>query len=270
MLIKDLHIFESFSDISVEDLGIADIVKQADQNLSDPASRAITDFVGGPHYAKDAGQLFGAMWSKPLEDAFSDNPSQEGMQIKQQLVSAFEPVKHYLEQKFGQTITLYRAQMPVKDKGVRHTLSWTSNPLVAASFAGIDQWEMKLKPISDETIAKALQIYHNTGQVNFRGKTYKRTDSPTDKNHDPNVDDYYYDIWKGNEFITDGYNLKAEFQDQQQYIQSLIDKREDKQKNIITAVIPVEDIIWITNRFGQSEFILKNKLGRTGYISNQA
>lgn len=269
MRIKELFLFESFSNISFKDLGIADIVKQADQNLSDPASDAITNFVGGPHDAKETGQLYGIMLSKPLEDAFSDNPSKKGMEIKQQLVSAFEPVKHYLEQKFGQTITLYRAQMPVKDKGARHTLSWTSNPLVAASFAGIDPWEMKLKPISDETIAKALQIYHNTGEVNFIGKTYKRTDSPTDKNYDPNVDDYFYEIWNEDEHITDGDNLKADFQDEQQYIQSLIDEREVKKKNIITAVIPVEDIIWITNRFGQSEFILKNNSNRPGYISNQ-
>lgn len=268
MLIKELLLIESFTDIRVDELGITDIVKQADKNLPDPAAYAITSFVGGPHDAIKLGQQFGIMHSKRLEDAFSETPSQEGKKIKQQLALAFEPIKKYLKQKFGNTIKLYRAQHPVKDRSTRSTLSWTSDPVVAAEFAGIEPWEMKLKPITDETIAQALQIYNTTGRVKFRGKTYQRSKTPVPKNYDSNLDDYYYDIWDNDELITDGDNLKAEFQDIQQYVQSLIDKREAKKEQILTALIPIDDIIWITNRFGQSEFILKNKPGQPGYISN--
>lgn len=268
MQIKDLHVFESFSDVSVEDLGIADIVRQADEDLPEPAADAITSFVGGPHDAMKIGQEFGIMYSKRLEDAFSQTPSQEGRKIRQQLERAFDPIKNHLRHKFGSSIKLYRAQHPVKDQLSRSTLSWTSDPRVAAEFAGIAPWEMKLKPITDETIAQALQIYNTTGRVKFRGKTYQRTKTPVPKNYDSNLDDYYYDIWDNDELITDGDNLKAEFQDIQQYVQSLINKREAKKEQILTALIPIDDIIWITNRFGQSEFILKNKPGQPGYVSN--
>lgn len=258
---------ENIENLSIKKLGLAEIVNHADENLAYPASDAITSFVGGPHDAIKMGQQFGIMQSKKLEDAYSNNPSQEGLKIKQQLESAFEPVKKYLKQKFGNTIKLYRAQRMVKAQSLRNTLSWTSNERVAAEFAGIEPWEMKLQPITNEMITQALQTYNTTGLVKFNGKTYKRTETPVHKNYDLNLDDYYYDIWDNDELITDGDNLQEEFKDIQQYIQSLIDEREAKKKEIITALIPIDDIIWITDRFNQSEFIVKNNPRSSAYIT---
>ena len=269
MRVKELFLLESFAEVSVHDIGIADLVKQADESLPYPAAQAITNFVGGTHDARKIGQKFGIMHSRMLEDAFSHNPSQQGLQIKQQLEQAFEPVKQYLQNKFGNTITLHRAQRPVKDQPMRTTLSWTVNPQIAAGFGGIDPYELKLKPISDLTIAKALHTYHTTGQLKFGRTTYKRTSTPTSEGFGQGKDEYYYEIWDDDELITDGDDIEKELKDRQEYIQSLIDKRELKKQRIITAVIPIDDIIWITDRFGQSEFILKNKPGSPGYISNQ-
>jgi hypothetical protein len=66
--------------------------------------------------------------------------------------------------------------------------------------------------------------------------------------------------------ITDGDDLEAQFRDDQQHYQDLIDKRDKKLEMVVKAEIPIDDIIWITDRAGQSEFILHNRPGAKGYI----
>ena len=254
---------ESFTDISVAKLGIEDLVKHADETLEDPAAYAVTSFVGVEHNARDIGTWGGIMQSRRLEDAYGPNPSEEGIKIRKQIEAAFAPVKSALKHKFGNSITLYRGQNDTRDNP-RFTLSWTSDPRVAAHFAGIEPWEMKLNPITDQEISAALKQYNTTGKVKWHGKTYVKTDTPTD---DPDLDEYYYEILDRNgEMLTDGDDLEHQFREDQQHYQELLDKKQAKLARILTAHIPVDDIIWITNRAGQSEFILHNKSGKSGYV----
>jgi hypothetical protein len=254
---------ESFTDISVDRLGIAELVRQADETLEDPAAYAITSFVGVEPDAKNTGAWGGIMQSRRLEDAYSNNPSAEGQKIRQQIDTAMAPVKAALSSRFGRVITLYRAQRDVGDQD-RSTLSWTSDPRVAAHFAGVEPWEMKLKQITDQDIAAALEQYHRTGKVKWQGKTYVRTDEPTD---DPDLDQYYYEIYdRSGDMITDGDDLAQQFREDQQYHQELLAKKSAKLAGILTATIPIDDIIWITDRAGQSEFILHNQAGKAGYV----
>ena len=257
---------ESFTDISVEKLGIADMVKQADSRLSDEAADAIDGFVGVPHDAMQKQIGYGIMHSKPLEDAYGAIPSDRGKKIKHQLDQAFAPIKAVLKNKFGNVITLYRGTNPSDGtQSARHTLSWTSDPRVAALFVGIDPRMMKIKPITDADIQKALSTYHNTGRVKWRQNTYVRTDTPT---NGAGVDEFYYDIYdRNNELVTDGDDIAQQFKDDQEYYQELIDKRNKKLKRVVKKQIPIDDIIWITDRAGQSEFILHNRPGSSGYIA---
>jgi hypothetical protein len=270
MLIKDLlkaSMLESFTDISVSKLGISDMVNRADAAIDGTeAGRAVDSFVGVPHDARSMGIEFGVMLSGRLEDAYSNNPSDRGKEIRQQIEKAFEPVKSYLRQKFGDSITLYRGQPDIENgKTERGTLSWTSDPRVAAAFVGVKPWEMKLKPISDQEIKDALAKYHATGQLKWRnGKTYVRTETPTE---DPNLDEFYYDILdRDGDILTDGDDLEHELKSYQEYYLDLIRKRDDKIKLILKAKIPIDDIIWITDRAGQSEFILHNRPEARGYV----
>jgi hypothetical protein len=115
---------ESFTDISVEKLGIADAVKQADAKLGNEAADAIDAFVGVPHDAMKKQIGFGVMFSKQLEDAYGPNPSDSGKKIRQQLEQAFAPIKSILKNKFGNIITLYRGTNPSDTpQSARHTLS---------------------------------------------------------------------------------------------------------------------------------------------------
>jgi len=67
--------------------------------------------------------------------------------------------------------------------------------------------------------------------------------------------------------ITDGDDLAQQFREDQQYHQELLAKKLAKLARILTATIPIDDIIWITDRAGQSEFILHNQAGKAGYVN---
>ena len=256
---------ESFTDISVSKLGIDDLVRKADSELTDAAADAIDRFVGVQPGAMDRGDWGGVMLSQRLEDAYSKDPSPAGLEIRRQLDAAFAPVRAELRARFGDHITLYRGQGEIsKDASPRTTLSWTSDPRVAAWFAGIDPRVMKIKPITDDEIRAALETYAKTGKVKFQGKTYVRTETPTD---DPNADEFYYDIYdRDGEMLTDGDDLEQQFRDEQEWHRELIDKRNKKLEKVVKAEIPIDDIIWITDCAGQSEFILHNRPGARGYI----
>jgi len=262
-------LLESFTDISVKKLGIGDVVDQAEQAIDDtPAGQAIDKFVGVPRTARSQGLLGGIMQSRELEDAYSAAPSPQGQKIRALLQKAFAPVKLALKAKYGKVITLYRAQEPQLAPGKsRATLSWTSDPRIAAWFAGIEPALMKLQPIRDQDIRQALDTYEKTGQVTWLNKTYRRTDMAT---QDPNLDEFYYEIYdQDGDIITDGDNLAQQFRDDQKWYQDLISKRDAQLAKVVKAQIPIEDIIWITDRAGQSEFILHNRPGARGYIDAQ-
>lgn len=252
---------ETFNDISVVKLGIDSIVKQSNELLEFPASYAIDSFVGMTHQHDGLG---GIMQSRRLENAYSDHPTEEGKLIKTQLEKAFYPVRMALRNKFGNTIKLYRGQGDISDKKHRSTLSWTSDPRIAALFVGITPMEAKLKPITDQDIVVALKKYHTTGKLKWHGKIYVRIDITTD---DTNSDEYYYDILDSSgSMITDGDNIEEELRSYQEYYKEIINAREIKKTRIISAFVPVDNIIWITDRAGQSEFILHNKKDQVGFV----
>lgn len=262
------RLVESFSRIDVSKLGISDLVKRADDELAGEAADAIDRFVGVQPGAADRGEWGGVMLSRQLEDAYSANPSPKGAEIRRQLEAAFRPIRDVLKARFGERITLYRGQGDVgANAPQRHTLSWTSDPRVAAWFVGVDPRLLNLKPITDEEIRNALETYGRTGKVALRGKTYVRTETPTD---DPDADEFYYDIYdRDGELLTDGDGLAEQLRDDQKWYQDLIDKRNEKLNRIVRAEIPIDDIIWITDRAGQSEFILHNRPGSRGYIDTK-
>jgi hypothetical protein len=259
---------ENLSNIDVSNLGIGELIDQAESTLPLEASNALDYFIGVTPKAKSRGEWGGIMQSQRLEDAYSSIPSKQGNVVKQQLTAAFEPIKAALRKKFGDVITLYRGQGSVDSASTpRHTLSWTSDQRVAAHFAGVEGWEMRLKPITDQDIDAALKQYHANGKIKWHGNTYVRTDITTD---DPTLDKFYYEIFdKSGDMITDGDNIEQQFRDDQTDYQELIDKRNKKLSQIIKAKIPLDDIIWITDRAGQSEFILHNRPNSAGYIDKQ-
>jgi hypothetical protein len=263
MKYQDLQ--SNLSSQNLKQLGILHQVDQADQQLPEPAAHAINSFVGMGPGAAHAGVKFGIMQSRQLEDAYSDNPSPKGKQIRQQLEQAFSHIRKILENKHGSHILLFRAQPSLDSiQQSRNTLSFTSDWLVALQMLGIDLRFLNLKPISDQKINQALREYQNQGRVKFQKYLYVRTDIPT---HDPQLDEYYYDIYDDQgEHITDGDNIQQELKTIQQDRQQLLDKIQVKLKQIRTKSVAIKDIIWITDRALQSEFIVNNHPSLPHYL----
>lgn len=248
---------ENLSELSVV-LGndLFTLIKKIEASLpvTSEAARAIDTFVGIPHNGIQMG-MEGGVWSeRRLEDAYSANPSERGIKIRHEIEQAFAPVKKALQAKFGNTVTLYRAQRPVASETPRNALSWTCDPYVALHFAGAPR--QMPKPITDAEIAAAVAEYEKTGYVLFRGREYERNkDNPK-----------YYDIYKtgmhrDHGFVTDGDDLEADLKERQAYYKQFHDQREEARKKIVTKDVPIQDIIWITDRANQSEFIINNRGG---------
>jgi hypothetical protein len=248
---------ENLSELSVVIGGdLFNLIKKIESSLSitSEATRALDTFVGIPHNGIEMG-MEGGIWSEHrLEDAYSKNPSERGIKIRQEIEQAFAPIRKALQAKFGNTVTLYRAQRPVASETPRNALSWTCDPYVALHFAGAPR--RLPKPITDADISAAVAEYEKIGYVLFRGKEYERSeDNPK-----------YYNIYKSgvhrdHGFETDGDNLEADLKERQAYFQEFHDLQAEARKKIVTKDVPIQDIIWITDRANQSEFIINNRGG---------
>jgi hypothetical protein len=242
---------------TLKELEIADLVDQADHALPLEAERAITAFVGMSAGAAKGGVESGIMQQHRLEDAYSDNPSPRGMQIRKEIDAAFKPIKQKLKQLYGSTIRLYRHQEDLKDdKNTRNVLSWTSRDKVAQFFAGINY---EVKPITDDSIKKAVNDYNKTGKAQFGKYEFER---------DEDYPDSYIISYDGEE-LTDGDDLEEFLRDKQKERNEQIAKQEKMKERIIQKDVNIDDIIWITDRANQAEFIIKNHPTSSGHISNK-
>lgn len=176
-----------------------------------------------------------------------------GDPIAQEIYQKFEPVREAMRRRYGDTITLYRGIIDDPDRPLRSDrllFSWTSREDMAEIFAGKDMRAKKvdLTPVTDREINAALDRYERTGFTTFRNKKYK-----INKQHPE-----YYDMYdRHNNYITDGDNLRREFE----YIQSYIDEMRDKMLNykgrVAKKEIPIDDIIWVLMGGGSNEYIVR-------------
>jgi len=126
------------------------LIDEADAALPDPAATAIEYFVGHPYSKSPEDGAFGIMHEYRLEDAFSDQPSERGGEIRQQLAQAFAPIRDALRQEFGDQITIYRAQERLRgNEKPRNALSWTGNLRFAEYIGNNRDILTKSVPIDD-------------------------------------------------------------------------------------------------------------------------
>lgn len=190
-----------------------------------------------------------------LEDAYSGNPSKDNLIIKKQLDKYFEPFRRKLKNMFGNKIRLYRFQQMVDGmENQRNTLSWTLDKNYVFKHGGISRINTKI--LSDDDIKKLADEYNKTGKVQY--KRYKFIKD----------DDEYYDIYIKNEHITDGDDLYDDLKNIQKDEQEILNNNLEKMNQIKTALVPIDAIIWITNRINQSEVIVHNSSKYNIYINN--
>lgn len=269
-----LELFEPDHEIDeavIDDPELDDVIDKADAGLDDHGGRAIDAFVGGPHDAMKRGQEFGIMIRDRLEDAYSSHPSKH-YSIRQQLEKAIVPVRNALKAKYGKTIKLYRGQSEIdKDATHRNVLSWTNDYEVAAAF--VDAYQKVRKPLTDDEIAQLYKTYNETGKVKYGQHVFVRMERPVFDDPEAarifgNNPDYYEIQDRHGEVATDGDDLVAELKSEQEWEIEQYKKHEKKLQRIKTADVDIDAIVWITNRFGQSEFIVRNIPGSPWYISH--
>lgn len=232
--------------------------KRADYEIPPEGAKAIEDFIGvGPDALKTR-VWGGIMQSDPLEDAYSEEPSEHGRLVRQQLHEGFSPIREKLRDIFGDHVTLYRHQHDTEghSRGHRNTLSWTIDPKVAEWFAGIRHKE---KPLySDEDIENAHQEFLRNGKVKIGRHTLV---------HNP--ESPYPEIWDDHEMVTDVDSVPEYMNWENEWIKEDNDRIAKKRARIKKAKVPLDDVIWASNRAGQREFIVHNRPDAPHYINEQ-
>lgn len=273
--------FMSAKDVGTfKDAEIRDLTETADENLTDDAALAITRFIGHEPKAVDEGATFGLMNARPLEDAFGPSPSPKGQEIRTAVETAFAPVREALRRKLGDTVKLYRVQLPIPPRradvinmsaapdGSRSVLSWTTDRDFAQHLAGLRK---DLGLFTEEQIQRFTEKLERDGEVQVTPirvlKKATVTGSRLDTGEPFEVETI--DIYERGEHITDTESVRD-------YLESLNeDRREHNQRNaqaratIIAAEVPLDAVVWASDRAGQSEMIVRNEPEGAVYISPQ-
>ena len=260
---------------------VVEIADKADEALKGDAERAVTEFIGLPVGAKDKPDVVsGIMSGQRLEEAFRD----AGSAISKALDKAFKPVRERIRKITGDTVTLYRLQRPVEPlpedvvrgsvpEGERSVLSWTADPEFADQLAlggrrplpppfteeEIQKAEADLAEKGEVQITKNTRLVKQTVTIGIGPKTGQQVDEIT--------------IFSGPgtgvipaQEITDTGSVR-------EYMESLNADRQSDQadvdasrQNIVRAEVSLDDVVWVSDRAGQSEFIVRNDPASSVFI----
>jgi hypothetical protein len=218
---------------------------EADKKLPNKAQDAITSFVGGGPEAIKEGQEFGLMQQSRLEDALAGKDAE----TQKQLFQAGESLRQQLRNKYGDYLTLYRVQgKDIEGKSAREGLSFTSNESFAKEYAGMSP-ERKL--YSGEQIKEFEAALEKIGEVKIGQFTLKAEDGGIN----------IYDSSIGG-FVTDTASIKEFVNGLNEDRRAINEQSAKRAESILKKNVPVDNIIWYTNRFGQNEFIVRTNKGQ--------
>lgn len=247
-----------------------EMLDKADDALPDDAQRAISDFVGhGPRSREKTDmEAFGFMHAKALEAAArGENPK-----LADAIEKAFTPVREALRATFGNTVRLYRKQSKVEPRedgtivmgfpedGHRAILSWTVEPKVAEAFSGARK---DMRVYSEEEIAAFEKEHAETGKVKIGRHEFRETNNYTKFDGTPGSSINFYD---GEEMVTDTGSIREYVEGENEWAREHNETQALKRAGIVTAEVPLEQVMWVTDRAGQEEFIVRNSPTRDVYI----
>lgn len=213
-----------------------DAVKPLDAKLEGDFARAMDDWVGGSHDTMSKGINGGLMMPERLEGL-----------PPQQLDQMAAPVRDILRKAYGDTITVYRGEGGGNPSTGRagNLMSYTTDPQVAERFAGAQTKAMPL--ISDAEIAAAEKQLAAAGEVTIGGKTYRQKPGSE-----------YVDIYdRDGHFVTDTDSLRSDLGSLNEWRSGLNTDRDAALQKVRAVQIPVDQVVWATDRFGQKEIIAK-------------
>lgn len=269
---------EFISEKTPQEMGIHQIIDIADNYLSGDAAKAIDKFIGhGPGTVDRKTDNHGmGIWSQD---------SIESGEYSNELERAFKSVREELRKVLGDSVKLYRVQLDVPDDApTRKYLSWSSDSKFSKHYSG----HQKVKDLfSDEDIKKAEKVFDETGEVKIPNTRYiLKADIITV----PNTEEDYQHInrvfpagqWRVNGDVieidsidiydsTDGHLTDTDSVEKfmtgiNADRQETIDANKKSSEKVITRNINLNDVIWVSDRAGQSEFIVSNDPSSSGYI----
>ena len=248
------------------------VANEADQALTGEAAQAVTSFIGHePGDVREKGEgAIGFMNADRLENASDE--------VIEDLNTASEPVKDKLREIYGETVTLFRVQESgAEDKGGRKFLSWSLNPQFSSAWSGHER-AAALQGMTDEQIAAHVKEFNETGSTIIGREEYVKTEIP-DVFKDQGLTDYFEIFMAGsnrspNGFVTDGDNFEQTLKRSKEFDDTLSQEEMEKvlkKSDIFTKEVPIDDIVWVSDRAGQSEFIVKNTgdFGRKAVLSQE-
>lgn len=226
-----------------------DTIKAADKALGGDAGEAVSRFIGhGPEPRPDAS---GIMYAHEME-AIARGEAPEAAAA---LEKAFAPVREKLRAEFGDTVPLYRVQSPVAppdphvrsgsvpNDGRRAALSWTVDPKFAKAYAGV---------------RKPMHVYSEAEIAGFE-RTLKETGSVTIGRHVLRNEDGVINLYdRDGEHITDSDGPRSYAEGENEWAREFNARNKSRELPIIAASVPLDDVLWVTDRAGQSEFIVRN------------
>jgi hypothetical protein len=242
----------------------------ADTALSPAAQEAITKFVAhGPKSRGKTGfDASGIMNAEPLEKAARG----EDKALAKEIETAFAPVRERLRKEFGDTIKLYRVQQPVepRDPNViyvgmpkdakRAALSWTADPEFANAYADV----RPDRPLYSEAEISAAEAEHaKTGKVKIGPYTLTGLNKYKDRNGNDRTS---IDIMGSDGFVTDTDSVRSYMESANQRRSEFNEEQAGKKQKIVSADVSLDDVMWVTDRAAQEEFIVRNEPGRSAYI----
>jgi len=208
-------------------------IAEMDATLAGDAARAIDEWVGGRHDAVAQGLEGGLMIPGRLE-GMSD----------QALDTMAAPMRQALRVSYGQMVTVYRGEVAdgSQSTGRKNRLvSYSMDRAVAERFAGVSQ----VHPlISEQLILAAEKELGSTGSTRVGGYELRKEDGA---------------IWlyRHGQAVTDTEGVRAEAERQNAYAAEQNAHRSHALKNVREVQIPVEAVVWATDRFHQKEVIAR-------------
>lgn len=244
-------------------LGIHEIIDIADNELSGGAARAITSFIG--HEPGTIDKMASSDYDDPMAGfGIMGADDLESGKYAKEIEHAFEPVRAKLKDMLGDSIILYRLQYPIEDgKKERNYLSWTSDSKFVDDYAGVSRRNTKL--ISEADIVKAEKEFEQNGEVKIPTTDYTLKLEHLVARTGKNVD--YIMIYQGNEDITDTDSVRKFIEGINKDRAEFDAENQKKREKIITANVSLDDVIWVSDRAGQSEFIVRNDSASSAYIN---
>lgn len=264
-----MNLLKEYISILLEDKWeeYADTAKEIDRSLPDEAERAISSFVASDIDKKIYYGLMDATW---LEDAYSENPSEKGVLIRRQLEKAIAPLRNKLSEVYGRFVPLYRAQGPRSPDSSRNTLSMSQNKeFVRYWFSGSKHgprkqyWaEIRTPIIPGYDTGDIIKTLYDYSKEDLEKRISKLMQSKWIQNQVQEFNDFLKDHYPNNPLVTveDLYLETGEDTREYKKFERLKQgKSGEIPGGVVHYLVPINDIVWVTNRAGQKEFIVKNK-----------